>query len=133
MFKRGLIAGVANLLVGFGLNFVFQAVAPSLSQEYANPALFRPWTDPLMMLFFAYPFILGFVAAYFWDIVEEKLKGEGTKKAFEFTKLYFVIATIPGMFVSYTTFPVSLLMILSWTIAGLAEVFVSGYIFTKVK
>ena len=126
IIRRGLTAGVVVLIVGFGLNLLIGAVFPSIAQEYQNLAIFRPWTDPLMMAYFAHPFIVGLVLAYLWN----KLKA---KDALEFAKLYFIIATIPGMFISYTSFQVSLPMILAWTVSGFLQVFVAGLVFAKIK
>lgn len=133
ILKRGLIAGIAALVVGFGLNWLAGIVFPSITQEYQNTAIFRPWTDPLMMIYFAYPFILGIVLAYLWSVLQKQLSGDSTNKAFQFAKLYFVIATIPGMFISYTSFQVSFLMILSWTASGFLQAFVAGLVFTRIK
>ena len=124
--KRGLIAGVAALVVGFGINWLAGVIFPSITQEYQNPNIFRPWTYPLIMAYFAHPFILGLVLAYLWD----KLKA---KDALEFAKLYFIIAAIPGMFVSYTSFQLSLLMILVWTVSGFLQAFVAGLVFARLK
>lgn len=133
MIKKGLIVGLANLIIGMGLNFGLHTLFPVLGKEYQNPVIFRSWQDPLMMVFFAYPFIFGIVLAYFWSLFGKHFTGNVTNKAFQFAKLYFIIATIPGMFISYTTFQVSLLMILSWTITGFAQAFVAGLIFAKIK
>lgn len=133
MIKKGLVAGFANLLIGMGLNFSFQAVIPSLAEEYKNTSLFRSWQDPLMLVFFAYPFILGIVLAYFWGWMNKHLKGDAVNKALQFAKLYFIIATVPGMFISYTGFQISVAMILSWTAAGFVEAFVAGLVFAKMK
>ena len=133
IIRRGLIAGVAVLVVGFGLNWLIGAVFPSIAQEYQNLAIFRPWTDPLMIVYFAHPFILGIVLAYLWNILEKQLSGDSINKAFQFAKLYFVIATIPGMFISYTSFQVSLFMILAWAVSGFLQVFAAGLVFARVK
>lgn len=126
MWKKGFIAGLAVLVVGVGFNVVIGLIFPALAKEYQNPAIFRPWSDPIMMAYFGHPFIFGVVAAYLWD----KIKA---KDALEFAKLYFVIATIPGMFISYTSFQVSLLMILTWTAVGFLQTWVAGIVFTKIK
>lgn len=124
--EKGLVAGIAILVVGFGFNWLVGVLVPSVQAEYENPAIFRSWQDPLMMAYFAYPFILGVVAAYLWD----KLKA---KDALEFAKTYFIIATIPGMFITLSSFQVSYLMVASWTVVGFLEVLVAGWVFTKVK
>lgn len=133
MWKKGFIAGLINLVIGIGLNAVLGTFFPSVSLEYQNTSLFRPWSDPLMMVFFAHPFISGVVLAYFWKIVQKQFTGDDRAKALSFAKLYFVIATIPGMFISYTSFQLSFLMIVTWTAVGFLQVFVAGLVFAKMK
>lgn len=124
--KRALIVGFANLIVGFLLNFVAGLLFPSIALEYQNTGVFRPWNDPLMVVSFAYTFILGFTLAYLWDRL-------GKIEPKEFAKLYFVIATIPGMFITYTSFNVSLGMVLLWSFSGFVQAFIAGSVFAKVK
>lgn len=126
MWKKGLIAGVVLLIVGMGLNWLLGLLFPSLMNEYQNTAIFRPWDDPLMMAYFGYPFILGVALAYLWDTLK-------AKDPLEFAKLYFIVATIPGMFISYTSFQLSLLMILTWTVVGFVQAYVAGVVFSRVK
>jgi len=97
-----------------------------VASQYQNTAMFRPWSDPLMTVYFAYPFILGLVAAYLWDKV-------GKPKPLEFAKFYFIIATIPGMFITYTSFQISLMMVLLWAVTGFVQAWVAAWVFTKVK
>ena len=76
MIKRALLAGTFNLILGFVLNWFIGLIFPSITQEYMTSSLFRPWTDPLMTVYFLYPYLLGFSMAYFWPIIEKNLKGK---------------------------------------------------------
>ena len=125
-WKKGLLAGLANLVVGLGINQLVGVLLPAVASQYQNTAMFRPWSDPLMTVYFAYPFILGLVAAYLWDKV-------GKPKPLEFAKFYFIIATIPGMFITYTSFQISLMMVLLWAVTGFVQAWVAAWVFTKVK
>ena len=125
LLKRGLISGLANLVLGFGINQFVTLLLPALANEYRNPAMFRPWSDPLMMVYFAYPFILGVAAAYLWEKV-------GKPKPVEFAKLYFLIATVPGMFITYTSFQITFPMILLWAVTGYIQILVAGLVFVRV-
>lgn len=126
MIKKGLISGVGILVLGMVINWVVGFVLPQISLEYTKIGMFRPWTDPLMMLYFLYPFVLGFVSFYLWQKLNKP-------KAFDLAKLYFIIATIPGMFITYSSFQISLLMVMLWAITGFLEVYLAGIIFTKIK
>lgn len=126
MLKKGLVAGVVLLVVGYSFNWLLSFLIPQILAEYQNTAIFRSWNDPLMLVYFAYPFILGVVLAYLW----EKLKA---KDALEFAKTYFIIATIPGMFISYTSMQLSLLMICVWMLMGFLQAYIGGLVFARMK
>lgn len=126
MIKKGLFAGITLLIFSFFLNWFSNLVFPQLAAEYQNPNMFRPWQDPLMMAYFAYPFIFGFVGYYLWG----KLK---KPKAMEFAKIYFIVATIPGMFITYTSFKLSFLMVLIWAVSGFFQAYIAGWIFSRAK
>ncbi|MAG78608.1 hypothetical protein CL616_04565 [archaeon] len=129
---KGLIIGTILLVVGFGLNFLINAIFPFLAAEYQNTAIFRAWTDPLMWLFFLYPFIIGIAFSLLWEKTNFKEKNIW-KNGLNFGLFYFVIATIPGMVISYSSFQVSLLMTLSWTFSGLLYAVLAGILLTKWK
>jgi len=125
-WKKGLLAGLASLVLGFVINWLVQMVLPGVAGQYQNTAMFRPWSDPLMTVYFAYPFILGLALAYLWERLDKP-------RPIELAKLYFLVATIPGMFITYTSFQISLSMVLLWTVTGFVQALVAGWVFTKVK
>ncbi|OGD90942.1 hypothetical protein A3D81_00415 [Candidatus Curtissbacteria bacterium RIFCSPHIGHO2_02_FULL_40_17] len=85
-----------------------------------------------MLAFFAHPFVLGFVLAYLWNMTERQMKGKtASQKAWQFAQPYFIVATIPGMYISYTSFQISALMVGVWTITGLLEAYAAGLVFAK--
>ena len=128
----GLLAGLAMLIVGLAISQVFSRIFPGINAEYANVAIFRPWTDPLMQLYFLYPFILGIILAFFWGMVNGMIKGNNIwLKGINFGLGYFVLAGIPGMLISYATFQVSLILIISWLFSGLINGIVAGWIFAR--
>ncbi|MBU0671961.1 MAG: hypothetical protein KJ732_02910 [Candidatus Margulisbacteria bacterium] len=129
----GLVAGVVLLIVGMGWSFLLNAIFPGLAAEYQNTALFRPWEDPLMSVFFAYPFVLGLALAWVWDKVKGLVSGGIVSRATSFGLGYWVVASIPGMVITYSSFPVSLLMVITWSISGLVQAIVAGLIFAKLN
>jgi len=95
--------------------------------EYQNPNLFRANSDPLMLLFFAHPFLLALVLFWIWKKVKNIFGNNGLKFGFA----YWIIAVIPGMFATYASMPYSFLMVLSWTISGLVQAIIAGLILSK--
>lgn len=129
----GIIAGAVMLMVSFLLGYVTNPLF-GVSNEYENNALFRPWSDPLMSLYFLHPFVLGLALSYFWHKFSPLIKGNNIfERGFKFGMYIVVLLTIPGMLISYSTFPVSFLMILSWSITALFEIIAAGIILAKIN
>ncbi|MFA4891153.1 MAG: hypothetical protein WC604_02260 [Candidatus Gracilibacteria bacterium] len=127
----GLLTGILLLAVGMGLNYLLGALFPQLMAEYENVAIFRPWDDPKMSLFFIYPFLVALLLAFAWTKHKNAFQGSTLKKGLIFGLTYFAIATIPGMLVSYSSFQVSALMIGGWTLSGLLDGIIAGLIYAK--
>ena len=117
-----------------GFSFLTNALFPALAAEYVDSGIFRPWSDPLMQMFFAYPFILGVILAFVWDKLKTQVKGQSVfSRGLNFGQSYFLVATIPGMFITYTSFQVSLGLVLSWTTGGLIEGIFAGWVLAKLN
>jgi hypothetical protein len=75
-----------------------------------------------MWLYFIYPFVLGFALAWVWSRTRSMFKGRSIwQNGLRFGFGYWLVATVPGMLITYSTFAVSFAMILSWTVVALAE------------
>jgi hypothetical protein len=127
----GLLAGLAMLVVSVALGPLFNLIFPSLAAEYSNTNLFRPWSDPSMYLMLVEPFILGIILAWIFYITRNLFKDKkGWKRGIYFGLCYWVI-TIPGMVISYSSFPISLLMVVTWSISILIQAIVAGLIYAR--
>ena len=129
----GIISAVAvfavSMLVGYLSNFIF----PGLKGEYENACMFRPWNDPLMMAYFAYPLILAFILSLIWDKVKTIFTGSYINNVLNFTFLYWLATSLPGMFMSLSSFKISIIMVVSWTISGLLQILAASLITIKMN
>jgi len=128
----GLVIGLINFIASMLVSQIFKIVFPAINAEYTNFNLFRPAQDPLMLLFFVYPFLLGIIFAWFWDKTKNVF-GTDMKGGINFGFTYFIIATIPGMFITYASMPYSLIMIVSWLVGGLVNAVLAGIILVKLN
>jgi hypothetical protein len=128
----GLLAGLTMLVISMLLTQVNNIILPDLQTEYTNPALFRPWSDPLMSLIFVEPFIVGLILAWLWHQTKCLIKSPGLQKGLKFGLIYGVIG-MPGMIMSYSSFPISLTMTLSWTVSGFIQVIGAGLVLAKLN
>ena len=130
---KGLLAGLAMLLTSWFMSQILFTIHPQLEGEYRNMLLFRPWSDPLMSLIYVEPFILGMILAWIWSLVKGGIKGETiVMKGVNFGFVYWVL-TIPGMIMSYGSFPLSLSMIIGWSVTILAQGIAAGIILSRLS
>ncbi len=121
----GIIAGIVMLILGMAVSYL-SMLLPAVALDYNNTSIMRPWSDPLMFLFFPQPFLLGIILAWVWN----KTKGLFVLK---FGLSVWLVATVPGMLISYSSFPLSFLTIFSWLVSGLVNALAAGWIFAKMN
>lgn len=114
------------------ISYLFMLI-PSVTADYNNSNIMRSWNDPLMSLFFLYPFVLGIALAWIWNRTKPLFKGTWRKRSFNFGLSYFIIATIPGMLITYSSFPLSFWTVIGWTVSGFVNAYVAGMIFAKMN
>lgn len=132
IIKSGILAGIAMLGTAIFFGALSNAFFPLLESEYANTNIFRPWSDPRMNMYFISPFLLGIILSFAWHKTHNVFHAESvTKKGIKFGIAYFLIATIPGMLMSYASFQLSLTIVLAWTISGLLEGITAGIVFAN--
>jgi hypothetical protein len=133
ILKLGIISAVVVLTVGMIFSRILQIIFSTMALEYQNSSLFRPWSDPLMSVYFVYPFILGIILAWVWLKTKSLLEGKNNlEKGIYFGVVYWIIASIPGMVITYSSFQVSFLMVLSWSLGGLIQAISAGLIFSHL-
>lgn len=125
----GLLLGVIMLIIGMIVNYLFMLIT-SVNADYYS-GFMRSWQDPLMMLFFLYPFILGLVFAWLWAKTKTSFKGKW--RGCYFGWMLFFLTTVPGMWVTYTSFNLSFLTIIGWTVAGLINAKISGFFLAAIN
>ena len=132
IFWTGLVTGIAMAIVNMLLNPILNAIFPMLKTAYMIDA-FRPWDDPIMMLFFLYPIVLGFGLAWIWDKTKQLFTGSTFCKVKDFGLIYFFVAVLPVFFINFSSFTFPFVMILSWSIMATVNGFVAGFVLVKMN
>ncbi|MEN6610878.1 MAG: hypothetical protein ABFC24_08540 [Methanoregulaceae archaeon] len=92
--------GILLFVLLFGLNSLIGMVVPYDISAFGG---MRAMDDPVMLLFFLYPFVVSFAAAVVFDTVRNALQGTTVTKGLLFGGLLLVIMTVPSLFVMITT------------------------------
>jgi hypothetical protein len=104
-WKKIFIAGIAGGILLFIAQFVFSMVG-NLIAPYDIFAIgsMRKASDPVMLLFYAYPFVLSFTSAVVFDQVKDGLTPSCCGGAgLAFGLLLLLLITVPSMFVIYSS------------------------------
>ncbi len=96
----GFIGGMILFVVNFVVSAIVLAAAP---YDIFTLGGIRPADDPLMLFFFASPFILSFAAAVVFDLVHGSLRGSPNSKGATFGAALFLIYTVPNVFITFTS------------------------------
>ncbi len=101
----GISAGFAILILMMVSGYLVNLVLPADISRYGG---MRAMNDPIMNLFYLYPFVVAFAAATVFDLVKGCLNGTQTRKGLMFGGILICIMTIPSLYVMYTsmTWPV---------------------------
>jgi len=130
-FLTGLLAGVATIIINLILTPLFNVIDPNLVTTYST-GVFRVESDPTKMLFYIFPFLMGIILAWVWSKVRPVFKGQVASKQGVYFGLIIWLISVPDIFINYSSFPLPLLMIISWSIMGGVEAIVAGLIFAKL-
>jgi hypothetical protein len=101
----GISTGLVLLILMMVSGFLVNLVLPADISQYGG---MRAMNNPIMALFYLYPFVVAFAAATVFDIVNSCLDGTQAGKGLMFGAMLICIMTIPSLYVMYTsmTWPV---------------------------
>jgi len=103
--KKVLIAGIAGGILLFIAWLAFSILANLIApfNIFAVGGM-RQANDPLMSLFYAYPFVLSFMSALVFDRVKAAIGETGRCCAgVSFGLILIALVTVPGMFVIFSS------------------------------
>lgn len=131
--KNITVAGIAGGIILLIAMFLFGMIAGIIAPfDMATLGGMRAPNDPVMSLFFFYPFVLSFAAAVLFDFIRDSLKGTVFNKGIMFGLLLFLLETIPSMFIIFTTMTYPIGFHISSFLTGIIAYPVIGITFTKI-
>jgi len=121
---RGILAGVPMLIVGIFFMWLTNTLIPSVAAEYQNTAIFYPMTDWHWQSMPLYYFVLGTALSWVWEKVRIL-----NLSPLHFALGYWIVASVPGMFITFLSFNISIAMILVWLGGMIIDGVLAGYAF----
>ncbi|MFA6268867.1 MAG: hypothetical protein WCW13_05735 [archaeon] len=132
-YKKFILAAVASglviLIVMTLFGFITQIIAP---YDIASVGGMRAFNDPLLMLFFLSPFIIGFVTTYFYIATKKSFTGNEKENAIKLGLLMYLVYTIPSEFIIITSMTYPLGFHLDNLIGGFIYLILASFIIVKI-
>jgi hypothetical protein len=127
----GLIAGVILFIASYGGLFLAIRFFPTLFIEYNGPLFNSDGSRDV--LFYMHAFIVSFALSWFWDRFKTIFKGHSILRGIEFGFVYAIIALVPLMWISFSALDITLPIVISWFLYGLAQAIIAGIVFAKIN
>lgn len=127
----GIVAGIVILIVGLALGYL-------LPVDYTStPQLWKPMTGDWWYNMAAIDIVEGIIYAVVFTLLFDSIPGKGWKKGLNYGLILWVVATIPGMLMTYFTMTVPDSIVASWVIGDLITLAIAGItistVYNKIK
>jgi hypothetical protein len=121
----GIAAGVVILVVTLAVSYLIQLIWP---YDVLSLGGMRSSTDPLMALFFLYPFVLGLAIAH----VYPHITLDGKKKGCKFGLMMWSVFGLPSLFVIVTSMNYPAGFYISNLVGNLIGMALAGAVIEKI-
>ena len=128
---KGILAGAVLLGFSYAALYLMVAFFPSLAEQYYDPIF--SFEGDKSILYFVHPFILSFALAWFWRRFKSLFHGPFWWRGMELGMVYGLVATLPSMWITYSSMSVSFGLAFTWFIYGVIQAMVVGIIFAKIS
>jgi hypothetical protein len=131
IFIAGLVAGVILLILSVLGLYATIWLFPGIALQYFDPAF--DTQSSRIMIYFLHPFIISLALSWFWSRFKGVLKGSFLSRGIEFGLIYVVIATIPMLWLIYSSMSVSLSIVTTWLVLAIVQGIIAGLVFEKIN
>ena len=127
---------IASIIVGFIIIFI-DIIFGELIQFFWSYDIFdlggmREIDDPLMLLFFVHPWILGFALTFVYSYFQKALDGTYIGKGIKFGFLMWIVIFVPNAFLVYTSMNYPFGFTVNSVVPPLIYMLLSGIIIAKI-
>ena len=126
----GIAAGAVIWVIFFAVNMVVNIVLPYNILELGG---MRAANDPVMLLFFLHPFVLGVALAYVYPYVGKSLEGSNLKKGEKFGLLMWAVVNVPSIFLVYTSMNYSMGFTVNSIVGSFLYMLAAGIVIAKIS
>lgn len=130
LLKSGIAAGAIILVLSQVVQMATAAVWP---YNILTLGGMRAASDPIMLLFFLHPFVLGLAFAYAYQRVESAIKLKGINKGISFSLLMWIVAGLPAAFLVWSSMDYPIGFTVNSVIGSLIYMLATGIAIQKLS
>lgn len=127
----GLIAGCILFIVSYGGLYLGIRFFPELFIEYSNPLFNSDGSRDL--LFYSHAFVFSIALSWFWQRFKGHFSGPLVLRGLEFGLVYSMVALLPVMWITFSSLDITVMIVLTWFIYGMAQATIAGLIFAATN
>ncbi len=128
---KGFVAGIILLVLSYAALWILVNFFPDMAEQYYNP-IFDMEGDKTY-LYFLHPFILSFALAWFWRRFKSLFHGPFWWRGMEMGLVYGLIATLPSMWITFSSLSVSFPIVMTWLLYGVFQGVIVGIVYAKIS
>ncbi|MFH1101997.1 MAG: hypothetical protein V1726_08205 [Methanobacteriota archaeon] len=124
----GIIAGVIIFVISWVFSWLTQTIWQYNVLELAG---MRGINDPIAVLFFVYPWVLGFAVSYAYSYFMNAVEGNAVSKGWKFGLLMWIVVSITSAFLVYSSMAYPVGFYVNSVFGSLIYMLVTGIVLAK--
>jgi hypothetical protein len=125
----GILAGIVIEVISMGFSWLAQSI---WNYDVLKLAGMRRINDPVSILFFVYPWVLGFALVCVYSYFEKALEGNYVAKGWKFGLLMWVVVSISSAFLVFASMDYPIGFTVNSIIGPLVYMPVTGIVVAKI-
>lgn len=119
----GIIAGIVIEIISYVFSWLTQTITNYNVMELAG---MRPITDPISILFFVYPWVLGFALSFAFLSFQKSFQGTHISIGLKFGLLMWIVISIPSALLVFASMNYPVGFTISSVLGSLIYLLVAG-------
>ncbi|MCX6667124.1 MAG: hypothetical protein NTV74_02640 [Euryarchaeota archaeon] len=125
----GILAGIVIEVISMAFSWLAQSI---WNYDVLKLAGMRTINDPVSILFFVYPWVLGFALVCVYSYFEKALEGNYVTKGWKFGLLMWVVVSISSAFLVFVSMDYPIGFTVNSVIGPLIYMLVTGIVVAKI-
>ena len=131
--KQFLVGGILSGVGILAVSIIFSWLTQNIWQyDVMDLAGMRSIDDPICILYFVYPWVLGFSLSFVYPYFEKSLDGESNTKGWKFGLLMWIVVGITSAFLVFSSMDYPIGFTVNSVVGSLLDTLIAGIIIANI-